>query len=350
MLPLLESEEDEDASGPLYMNVYCTEYDVIKKVARKVLGYKLREYPEDHDGAIRKGEHNQKLVKEWDVTWHDLSITPDFLAKLNPYQKVNHYPGMYAITRKNHLARNLMRMKRAFQEEFNFFPATWVLPGDNIDFMNQFNKPTDDKKQKRQTYIVKPDGLSQGKGIFLTNDLSEIPKDETYVVQQYMQNPYLIDGLKFDLRLYVLVLSCEPLKIFLYQEGMVRFATHQYKPIEQNADKSTMNNLYMHLTNYAVNKENENFKMAKSMNDDTGHKRTLKKVLERLKADGLDPDKIMGETKDVIVKTLITIQQELAHNYRTCQPSDLENLMCFEILGFDIILDDKGKPKLLEVN
>ena len=109
-----EEEEEVEKSGPLYMNLYCTEYEVIKKVARKVLGYKLREYPEDHDGAIRKGEHNQKLVKEWDVSWHDLSITPDFLAKLNPWQKVNHYPGMYAITRKNHLARNLMRMKRAF--------------------------------------------------------------------------------------------------------------------------------------------------------------------------------------------------------------------------------------------
>ena len=104
------------------MNVYCTEYDVIKKVARKCLGFKLRNYMEDHDGAIRRGQHNQKLVKEWDVSWHDLSITPDFLAKLNPYQKVNHYPGMYSITRKNHLARNLMRMKRAFPGEFNFFP------------------------------------------------------------------------------------------------------------------------------------------------------------------------------------------------------------------------------------
>ena len=58
----------------------------------------------------------------------------------------------------------------------------------------------------------------------------------------------------------------------------------------------------------------------------------------------------MGEIKDVIIKTLITIQQDLAHNYRTCQPADLESLMCFEILGFDIIIDDKGKPILLEVN
>lgn len=63
----------------------------------------------------------------------------------------------------------------------------------------------------------------------------------------------------------------------------------------------------MHLTNYAINKENENFKMAKDMDDDTSHKRTLKNVLDRLKSEGLDTDKCMAEIKDVIIKTLITI-------------------------------------------
>lgn len=87
-------------------------------------------------------------------------------------------------------------------------------------------------KKTRFPMIVKPDCSSQGKGIFLTNDIDSIPKDDTYVVQQYMQNPYLLDGLKFDLRLYVLVLSCEPLKIFLYEEGLVRFATHKFKPLD----------------------------------------------------------------------------------------------------------------------
>ena len=165
-----------------------------------------------------------------------------------------------------------------------------------------------------------------------------------------MPNPYLMDGLKFDLRLYVLVLSCEPLKIYLYQEGLVRFATHKYVPLDARSDKDALGNLYMHLTNYAINKENSEFKMAESMEDATSHKRTLATVLERLKGDGLDPDKIMGEIKDVIIKTLITIQHDLMHNYRTCQPADLESLMCFEILGFDIILDSKGRPFLLEVN
>ena len=131
-----EEDEDDDPTARLVMNVYCTEYDVIRKVARKELNFKLREYPEDHDGAIRKGVHNQKLLKEWDVTWHDLSITPDFLSKLNPWQKINQFPGMYCICKKNYLARNLMRMKRVFPKEFNFFPTTWVLPGDNTDFRN----------------------------------------------------------------------------------------------------------------------------------------------------------------------------------------------------------------------
>ena len=75
------------------------------------------------------------------------------------------------------------------------------------------------------TMIVKPDCMSQGKGIFLTRNFDEIPPQETFVVQEYMVDPYLIDNLKFDLRLYVLVLSCDPLKIFLYQEGLARFAT-----------------------------------------------------------------------------------------------------------------------------
>lgn len=68
-----------------------------------------------------------------------------------------------------------MRMKRAFPAEYDFFPATWVLPGDNIDFRNQFGVVKDGLVSKKgQTYIVKPDGLSQGKGIFLSRRVEKI--------------------------------------------------------------------------------------------------------------------------------------------------------------------------------
>ena len=48
-------EEKDDPAGRLVMNVHCTEYDIIKKVARKNLNFKLRHYNEDHEGAIRRG-------------------------------------------------------------------------------------------------------------------------------------------------------------------------------------------------------------------------------------------------------------------------------------------------------
>jgi tubulin polyglutamylase TTLL6/13 len=157
-----------------------------------------------------------------------------------------------------------------------------------------------------------------------------------------------MDKLKFDIRLYVLVLSCDPLKIFLYKEGLVRFATQEYVTIGH--DQSSLKNQFIHLTNYSLNKENRKFREPTKIDDDNAHKRTLTKTLERLKWDGHDTDRLMAEMKDIIIKTLLPIQKDLSHNYHACQPADVEGLMCFEILGFDIIIDRDLKPLLLEVN
>lgn len=87
---------------------------------------------------------------------------------MKPYQRINHFPGMYGIARKNLLARNLMKMKNNHQVEYNFFPETWVLPAEMGSFKAQF--PTNGKgKLKNQTFIYKPEASCQGRGIFLTS-------------------------------------------------------------------------------------------------------------------------------------------------------------------------------------
>jgi tubulin polyglutamylase TTLL6/13 len=58
----------------------------------------------------------------------------------------------------------------------------------------------------------------------------ELKQGDQYVAQKYLDNPYLIDGLKFDLRVYALVYGVDPLRVFVYQEGLARFATEEFKP------------------------------------------------------------------------------------------------------------------------
>lgn len=75
------------------------------------------------------------------------------------------------------------------------------------------------------------------------------------MAQRYLHKPYLIDGLKFDLRIYVLVTGVQPLRCFIYKEGLARFATEEYNSPQGN----NLKNLCMHLTNYAINKEADGF-------------------------------------------------------------------------------------------
>ena len=75
------------------------------------------------------------------------------------------------------------------------------------------------------------------------------------MIQKYLHKPYLIDDLKFDLRIYCLLYGVDPLRAFVFREGLARFATEEYV----RPNRSNMSNLHVHLTNYAINKFSENF-------------------------------------------------------------------------------------------
>lgn len=96
---------------------------------------------------------NEDVNADWDLYWSDTGVQPEQISKLRPYQRINCQPGMQALARKNNLARNLTRMQKAFKDDYNFFPKTWVLPSDTNDFKNQFNK------KHSKTFIIKPVNL-----------------------------------------------------------------------------------------------------------------------------------------------------------------------------------------------
>nr|XP_038943645.1 tubulin polyglutamylase TTLL6 isoform X2 [Rattus norvegicus]XP_038943646.1 tubulin polyglutamylase TTLL6 isoform X2 [Rattus norvegicus] len=256
--------------------------------------------------------------------------------EMKSYQKINHFPGMSEICRKDLLARNMSRMLKLFPKDFHFFPRTWCLPADWGDLQ------TYSRTRKNKTYICKPDSGCQGRGIFITRSVKEIKPGEDMICQLYISKPFIIDGFKFDLRVYVLVTSCDPLRVFVYNEGLARFATTSYShPNTENLDE-----ICMHLTNYSINKHSSNF----IQDAHSGSKRKLSTFNSYMKTHGYDVEQIWRAIEDVIIKTLISAHPVIKHNYHTCFPSHTLNSACFEILGFDILLDRKLKPWLLEVN
>ena len=284
---LKQVEEDD-----LKLLFHCKncEYDVIKDVITKDFGFELTE----DDKA------------DFDIIWHNTGMKAPQIKRLKSHQKYNHFPGTYQLAKKTNLGRNLMKMNKLHPEEYNFFPKTFVLPNDYQDFIKH------SKSHDGQTYIVKPDMLSQGKGIFLTKDRDEINPRGNVVVQEYMEKPFLVDNLKFDIRLYVYVTSVDPLRIYLFDDGLVRFATEEYQaPNEEN-----IKNTYIHLTNYSINKNNKNFQFNES--DATkGHKRTLSSFWKSLKEQGIETDIIQEEIKDIIIKSFLAVQPQLAHDFKS---------------------------------
>ncbi|XP_065590216.1 tubulin polyglutamylase TTLL13 isoform X1 [Cyrtonyx montezumae] len=208
--------------------------------------------------------------------------------EMKRFQKINHFPGMIEICRKDLLARNLNRMFRLFPKEYNIFPRTWSLPADYGDFQAYR------RRRKNRTFICKPDSGSQGRGIFITRNGEEIKHGERMICQQYISK----------------------------------------------------GDICMHLTNYAINKRNANF-----VQDDTmGSKRKLSTLNAWMMDNSYNTTKLWEDIEDIIIKTLISAHPVVKHNYQSCFPNHTTTCACFEILGFDILLDRNLKPWLLEVN
>ena len=103
-------------------------------------------------------------------------------------------------------------------------PDTYIIPDEFSDFYNHFQKEQQ-QDPKHNLWIVKPANMSRGRGIYIVDDIAEVNVDDLAIVSKYIDNPLLVNGHKWDLRLYVAVTSYDPLVIYLYEEGLVRFAT-----------------------------------------------------------------------------------------------------------------------------
>ncbi|XP_034624373.1 tubulin polyglutamylase TTLL5 isoform X5 [Trachemys scripta elegans] len=215
---------------------------------------------------------------DYNLMWTGSHLKPYLLRTLSDIQKVNHFPRSYELTRKDRLYKNVSRMQYTHGfKTFHILPQTFILPAEYQEFCSSYSKD-------RGPWIVKPVASSRGRGVYLINNPNQISLEENILVSRYINNPLLIDDFKFDVRLYVLVTSYDPLVAYLYEEGLARFATVRY-------DQGTKNikNQFMHLTNYSVNKKSGDYVSCDDPEvEDYGNKWSMSAMLRYLKQEGRD--------------------------------------------------------------
>jgi tubulin polyglutamylase TTLL5 len=296
---------------------------------------------------------------------------------------------------------------------FHITPTTFLLPRELPAFREAFTRAAGGVEASccqpagLNLWITKPVGLSRGRGIALLSDLEQLPGLQAMaaeataavvataqdgggssaagstagqlLVQRYVAQPLLLQGYKFDLRVYVLVTGVQPLEAWLYREGLARFASRPYSLAAE-----ALHDRPMHLTNYAVQRdarvaeggggapgslppflvqqEQQQQQQEGDMNlgpdcvsegvDGSaangsaaaaelygGTKCSLGKLFSLLRPLGIERQDLWERVAEVATAALFAAQASMAP-----QPNS------FELFGLDLLVDSRCRVWLLEVN
>ena len=313
---------------------------------------------------------------------------------LLPWQRVNHFDHSSELTRKDLLAYNLKRQAamaaRSNQAAcaFQLQPPTFCLPKDYMSFAAEYGRASASAAAvgtPPPIWITKPVGLSRGRGIELLSDLRQVKHtDKPIVVQRYLANPALLDGYKYDLRLYILVTSFSPrLEAYIYRRGFARLSTVPF-----TAEVGSLHDKFIHLTNSSIQKmapvpslpaassgtdgdvggssathserrrRPSGAPQANASKSGTGivttcpalegvgpseaggTKCSLEHLWKRLSAQGVeDTARVWSDVKRLVLTSLRAVADVIP-----AQPN------AFELFGFDVLLDASMRPWLIEVN
>ena len=330
------------------------------------------------------------LVKFCDFIWSPLPNVIDFNYSNEKKQFVNHIEFCSNLSNKLNLYYNLFRHCESKKLNlFDYFPFTICLslsqsnfknqiesfkqfcldlpdytPKSEIKYVEKFSILGSKRTGENQTinipstyntgsnmWIIKPINLNRGRCIQVLNDTDAIVeyllklqemkklegennnnfKCEHILLQKYLERPLLYQGRKFDIRIWIMLISGQENSVYIFKQGHLKATCGQY---DINSSSP-----FIHLTNYSVQKHNVDFSKI-----EIGNEISYAEFQEEL--DRTNTGK--NFFKDIYPKIVYIIR--LAVGSGKSNLNYLNRTNCFEIFGCDFILDQKFKPYLLEIN
>ncbi|OMJ66932.1 hypothetical protein SteCoe_36053 [Stentor coeruleus] len=260
------------------------------------------------------------------------------------------------LTNKKGLYQSLKNYCQALNLDLlDFVPLTFHITLGEKDpefakFVEAFNNNFDNEKKKKSNnvWIVKPgENSNRGQGITVSSSIEEIRiivndtsptknnQNRTYIIQKYIEKPFLVHKRKFDFRCYALVTSFNGvIQGYFYSDGYLRTTSTEY------SIKDVSNN-FIHLTNDAIQKHCDEYGKFED-----GNKLSYKDFQRYL--DTHCSDKKINFISDILPKIKNLAKDSMQAAYMKLDPN--RRLHCMEILGYDFMLDSNLKPWLIEVN
>jgi len=299
------------------------------------------------------------------------------IATMSKTSIVSKFPGMYSLCEKVVFTRAMnfaVSLMPGGYEELGFWPRTWILPDEMEDveraMYDDNEKANCTKGSKQPIWIVKPEDGTQGADIFLIDTFTKLEEKMrtrvgrgSWVIQDYVSDPCLMDGLKFDLRIYATLVSLDPVKVYVGKEGLARFCTEIYTPPDP---KKGFGSEMAHLTNYSLNKTSDSFTHSNDNPfnvDNAASKRPISTLIKQLikrsnttkGVPQFDEEKFWDEVEECIAATVTSMLPILRVSYARhfkLKSDELSSHACqaYHLLGVDIMLREDYSPVLLEIN
>ena len=262
-----------------------------------------------------------------------------YLTNMFKYQKIFPLISYLSIAKKDNLVFNYLKLKNKYSKDFNYLPQTYIIPKDRNYLMKQFKNYT---VNLDNLWLIKPTLGDQGRGIHLLESINDIIKCRSCIITKYISNPDLVNGKKYDIRMYLLVTNINPLIIYIYNDGLVRVATENYI-----LSLETLKNLYIHLTNTSLNDKSKKFIINNDPEAEKGNTWTLHTLKNKFKRENHDFNIIMEQVKDFSIKTILSmLKKEIIYEH----DFGYYDNNIFGLFGIDVLIDSNLRPWLIEVN
>ena len=287
--------------------------------------------------ALDAQRWRQTQGDDWDSLWCVGMPPAAVFRRVTGERRINHIPGNGCLTVKSALWRTLGELQARLAaahgpdsplvQRCRFLPRTYIMPEARAELLAAA------AAEPERLWLQKPENSSRGRGIRLLGRVDEAPAEPGWIIQEYLADPDLIEGRKYVLRLYVLIRSVEPLRVYLYREGFAKLASRPYTL----ADRTDP---FVHQTNPDINATNATAADPVVFID-------LARYRAHLAASGRDPAPLFARLRDLVTITTLAGRETMRAETlsRGADPRG-----CYELLGLDCLVDAQLRPWLLECN